>query len=169
MSFQVSFFLSMWIFCQQALGVFSNDMTLQYCINAYIFEKLSLFQFHFLVSFERTLSYIGYISCCDTSCWHLITKRSVTFLLILLFKDLILHEQLGMEIAYFDRFQDALRPVHCAIMLRNVKILRALTERNLQFDQIQATCDRRNEKNFQKELLRLVSLPKISKFSIFLF
>ena len=75
----------------------------------------------------------------------------------LFFKDLILHEQLGMEIAYFDRFQDALRPVHCAIMLRNVKILRALTERNLQFDQIQATCDRKNEKNFQKELLSLVS------------
>ena len=69
-----------------------------------------------------------------------------------------------MEIAYFDRFQDALRPVHCAIMLRNVKILRALTERNLQFDQIQATCDRRNEKNFQKELLRLVCFSK-TKFS----
>ena len=70
-----------------------------------------------------------------------------------------------MEIAYFDRFQDALRPVHCAIMLRNVKILRALTERNLQFDQIQATCDRRNEKNFQKELLRLVIIFQNVEFS----
>ena len=64
----------------------------------------------------------------------------------------IITAELDISLGYFEIFENALRPIHCAILLRNVTILKALTEKNMQYEAIKRACDFRNEKNFQKEL-----------------
>jgi len=61
-------------------------------------------------------------------------------------------EELELQIKYFEVFDSTIRPIHCAILLRNVTILDALTEESRQVEQIKRKNDVCNEKTFQKNL-----------------
>ena len=61
-------------------------------------------------------------------------------------------EELELQIKYFEVFDSTIRPIHCAILLRNVTILEALTEESRQVEQIKRKNDICNEKTFQKNL-----------------
>ena len=61
-------------------------------------------------------------------------------------------EELELQIKYFEVFDSTIRPIHCAILLRNVTILEALTEESRQVEQIKRKNDVCNEKTFQKNL-----------------
>lgn len=61
-------------------------------------------------------------------------------------------EELELQIKYFEVFDSTIRPIHCAILLRNVTILDALTEESRQVEQIKRKNDVCNEKTFQKIL-----------------
>ena len=76
----------------------------------------------------------------------------------------IISTELDISMHYFEVFDNALRPIHCAILLRNVTILKALTEKNMQYDAIRRSCDCRNEKNYQKDLHSKVRHHSIDKF-----
>lgn len=66
-------------------------------------------------------------------------------------------EELELQIKYFEVFDSTIRPIHCAILLRNVTILDALTEESRQVEQIKRKNDVCNEKTFQKNLHEKVS------------
>ena len=70
-------------------------------------------------------------------------------------------EELELQIKYFEVFDSTIRPIHCAILLRNVTILDALTEESRQVEQIKRKNDVCNEKTFQKILHE-----KVTHFSI---
>ena len=75
-------------------------------------------------------------------------------------------EELELQIKYFEAFDSTIRPIHCAILLRNVTILNALTEESRQVEQIKRKNDVCNEKTFQKNLHEKVTKLKVFHRSV---
>ena len=64
--------------------------------------------------------------------------------------------ELGWSLGFFNIFPKEIRPIHCAILLRNERIVKALIEENLNMKQIKI-CDIQSETNYRTELTKLVS------------
>ena len=77
----------------------------------------------------------------------------------------IIAESVDLKISYFCHFPKKIRPIHCAILMRNERIVKCLIEENLKFNEIKNN-DLLSEKALRTAILRMVrSNPFISIFS----
>ena len=71
----------------------------------------------------------------------------------------LITSEFNWNIGYFRFFPKEIRPIHCAILLRNERIVKALIESNLDMTKIKEVCDFKAQAAYRTELRKLVSLP----------
>ena len=67
----------------------------------------------------------------------------------------IIAESIDLEISYFCHYPKEIRPIHCAILLRNERVVKCLIEEHLKFKKIKNN-DSISQKALRSAILRMV-------------